>query len=126
MRAIQAVGRGGYEALHAVNIPQPHRQAGHALVRVTSARVTPLDRTVTRAERGYASLAEDPGCSVEQNRGRRVIEGRNPEAGGHRLAGVQHSDATATTPLVAPLAAAMPVAMHRSGGPRPFGVHDPA
>jgi len=46
MRVIQAVGRGGYEALHAVNVPQPHRQAGHALVRVTSAGVTPLDRTV--------------------------------------------------------------------------------
>jgi NADPH:quinone reductase-like Zn-dependent oxidoreductase len=43
---MQAVGRGGYEALHAVDIPQPQRQAGHALVRVTSAGVTPLDRTV--------------------------------------------------------------------------------
>jgi NADPH:quinone reductase len=46
MRAIQAVGRGGYEALHAVDIPQPQRQAGQAFVRVTSAGVTPLDRTV--------------------------------------------------------------------------------
>ena len=30
-------------------------------------------------------------------------------AGGHRLAGVQYSDATAPTPLVAPLAVAMAV-----------------
>jgi NADPH2:quinone reductase len=29
-----------------VEIPQPHRRAGHALIRVTSAGVTPLDRTV--------------------------------------------------------------------------------
>ncbi len=46
MRAIQAAERGGYEALRLVDIPQPQRQAGHALVRVTSAGVTPLDRTV--------------------------------------------------------------------------------
>jgi NADPH2:quinone reductase len=46
MRAIQASERGGYEALRLVDIPQPRRQAGHALVRVTSAGVTPLDRTV--------------------------------------------------------------------------------
>jgi NADPH2:quinone reductase len=46
MRAIQAAERGGYEALRPVDIPQPQRQAGHALVRVTSAGVTPLDRTV--------------------------------------------------------------------------------
>ena len=46
MRAIQAVKRGGYEALRLVDIPQPQPQGGHALVRVTSAGVTPLDRTV--------------------------------------------------------------------------------
>jgi NADPH2:quinone reductase len=46
MRAIQAAERGGYEALRPIDIPQPQRQAGHALVRVTSAGVTPLDRTV--------------------------------------------------------------------------------
>ena len=46
MRAIQATERGGYEALRLVDIPQPQRHAGHALVRVTSAGVTPLDRTV--------------------------------------------------------------------------------
>ncbi|HEX4864173.1 MAG TPA: zinc-binding alcohol dehydrogenase family protein, partial [Acidimicrobiales bacterium] len=36
----------GYEALRVVDIRQPQRQAGHALVRVTSAGVTPLDHTV--------------------------------------------------------------------------------
>jgi len=46
MKAIQAAERGGYEALRLVDIPQPRPQAGHALVRVTSAGVTPLDRTV--------------------------------------------------------------------------------
>ena len=46
MRAIQAVERGDYEALRLVDIPEPQGQAGHALVRVTSAGVTPLDRTV--------------------------------------------------------------------------------
>ena len=46
MKAIQAAERGGYEALRLVDIPQPQRLAGHALVRVTSAGVTPLDRTV--------------------------------------------------------------------------------
>ena len=43
MKAIQAAERGGYEALRLVDIPQPQPQA---LVRVTSAGVTPLDRTV--------------------------------------------------------------------------------
>src|SRR6476660_3858821 len=46
MRAIQAAARGGYEALRLVDIPEPQPRAGHALVRVTSAGVTPLDRTV--------------------------------------------------------------------------------
>src|SRR5579864_4829509 len=46
MRAMQAAEGGGYEALRLVDIPQPPPQAGHALVRVTSAGVTPLDRTV--------------------------------------------------------------------------------
>jgi NADPH2:quinone reductase len=46
MRAIQAAERGGYDALRPVDIPQPQHQAGHALVRVTSAGVTPLDHTV--------------------------------------------------------------------------------
>jgi NADPH:quinone reductase-like Zn-dependent oxidoreductase len=46
MKAIQATERGGYEALRLVDIPQPQPQAGQALVRVTSAGVTPLDRTV--------------------------------------------------------------------------------
>jgi NADPH:quinone reductase len=46
MRAIQFVQRGGYEALRPVDLPQPQPQAGHALLWVTSAGVTPLDRTV--------------------------------------------------------------------------------
>jgi NADPH:quinone reductase len=46
MKAIQAADRGGYEALRLVDIPEPQPRAGQALVRVTSAGVTPLDRTV--------------------------------------------------------------------------------
>ena len=46
MRAIQAAERGGYEALRLVDIPEPQPRAGHALARVTSAGVTPLDRSV--------------------------------------------------------------------------------
>jgi NADPH2:quinone reductase len=46
MKAIQAADRGGYDALRLVDIPRPQSRAGQALVRVTSAGVTPLDRTV--------------------------------------------------------------------------------
>jgi NADPH:quinone reductase len=46
MKAIQAAERGDYEALHLVELPGPQPQVGQALVRVTSAGVTPLDRTV--------------------------------------------------------------------------------
>jgi NADPH:quinone reductase-like Zn-dependent oxidoreductase len=46
MKAIQAAHRGGYDALRLVEIPRPESRAGQALVRVTSAGVTPLDRTV--------------------------------------------------------------------------------
>ena len=46
MKAIQAADRGGYEALRLVTIARPRPRAGQALVRVTSAGVTPLDRTV--------------------------------------------------------------------------------
>ena len=46
MKAIQAAERGGYEELRLVDIPEPQPRAGQALVRVTSAGVTPLDRTV--------------------------------------------------------------------------------
>ena len=46
MKAIQAAERGGYKALRLVEIPEPQPRAGQALVRVTSAGVTPLDRTV--------------------------------------------------------------------------------
>jgi NADPH:quinone reductase-like Zn-dependent oxidoreductase len=46
MKAIEAAERGGYEVLRLVDIPEPQPRAGQALVRVTSAGVTPLDRTV--------------------------------------------------------------------------------
>jgi NADPH2:quinone reductase len=46
MKAIQAAHRGGYDMLRLVDIPQPQPRPGQALVRVTSAGVTPLDRTV--------------------------------------------------------------------------------
>jgi NADPH2:quinone reductase len=46
MKAIQAAERGGYEALRLVDMPEPRPRAGEVLVRVTSAGVTPLDRTV--------------------------------------------------------------------------------
>jgi len=46
MKAIQAANRGGYDALRLVEIPRPQSRAGQTLVRVTSAGVTPLDRTV--------------------------------------------------------------------------------
>src|SRR5260370_16389321 len=46
MKAIQGADRGGYEALRLVDIPPTQPRAGQALVRVTSAGVTPLDRTV--------------------------------------------------------------------------------
>jgi hypothetical protein len=45
MKAIQAAVSGD-GALHFVDIPDPQPQAGQALVRVTSAGVTPLDRFV--------------------------------------------------------------------------------
>src|SRR5690349_6669800 len=46
MKAIQAAYHGSYDALRLVDIPRPQPRAGQALVRVTSAGVTPLDRTV--------------------------------------------------------------------------------
>jgi NADPH:quinone reductase len=46
MKAIQEADRGGYDALRLIDIPQPRPRAGQALVRVTSAGVTPLDYTI--------------------------------------------------------------------------------
>jgi NADPH:quinone reductase-like Zn-dependent oxidoreductase len=46
VKAIQAARNGDYKALHFVDLPNPQLQAGQALVRVTSAGVTPLDHTV--------------------------------------------------------------------------------
>ena len=62
MKAIQAAGRGGYVALRLVDIPRPRPRAGQVLVRVTSAGVTPLDRTVLAGLHPRASvLALVPG-----------------------------------------------------------------
>ena len=46
MKAIQAVDHGSYEALRLVDIPRPQPRSGQALIRITSAGVTPLDRYV--------------------------------------------------------------------------------
>jgi NADPH:quinone reductase-like Zn-dependent oxidoreductase len=46
MKAIQTTEGGDYGALHFVDLRNPQPQVGHALVRVTTAGVTPLDRTV--------------------------------------------------------------------------------
>ena len=46
MKAIQAVDHGSYEALRLVDIGRPRPRNGQALVRITSAGVTPLDRYV--------------------------------------------------------------------------------
>jgi threonine dehydrogenase-like Zn-dependent dehydrogenase len=46
MKAIQAASRGGCDALRLVDISQPQPRAGQALLRVTTAGVTPLDYTV--------------------------------------------------------------------------------
>jgi NADPH:quinone reductase-like Zn-dependent oxidoreductase len=45
MKAMQAAGR-RLQAWRLVDVPRPQPQAGQVLVRVTSAGVTPLDRTV--------------------------------------------------------------------------------
>jgi NADPH2:quinone reductase len=46
VKAAQTTQHGGYEALRLVDIPRPRPRSGQALVRVTSAGVTPLDRYV--------------------------------------------------------------------------------
>ncbi|MGD1049625.1 MAG: zinc-binding alcohol dehydrogenase family protein [Solirubrobacteraceae bacterium] len=46
MQAVQAVEHGAYDALRLVDIPQPRPSDGQALIQVTAAGVTPLDRTV--------------------------------------------------------------------------------
>jgi NADPH2:quinone reductase len=46
MQAVQAVDHGAYEALRLVDIPEPRPSGGQALIRVTAAGVTPLDRAV--------------------------------------------------------------------------------
>jgi NADPH2:quinone reductase len=66
---MQAAERGGCAALRLVDLPQPQRQPGHALVRVTSAGVTPLDRTVLA---GLLSSAKEPPL-VPGNEGAGVV-----------------------------------------------------
>jgi NADPH2:quinone reductase len=46
MKAVQAIAHGGYEALRVVELPDPDPADGQALVRMTAAGVTPLDRAV--------------------------------------------------------------------------------
>jgi NADPH:quinone reductase len=46
MKAIQAAANGDYDALQLVDLPDPHADGHHALVRVTAAGVTPLDHFV--------------------------------------------------------------------------------
>lgn len=48
MKAIQAATNGDYGNLHLVDLPDPQAKAGQAVVRVTSAGVTPLDHFVLR------------------------------------------------------------------------------
>jgi NADPH2:quinone reductase len=84
MKAVQAVAHGGYEALRLVDIPEPRPSDGQALVRVTAAGVTPLDRTVLAGDmptakapplvlgnEGAGVLVEDP--SGRFARGARVL-----------------------------------------------------
>ena len=82
MKAIQAAYRGGYDALRLVDIPRPQPRAGQALVRVTSAGVTPLDqpswRACTRCGRKLPLVPGNEGAGI-------VIEdpsGRFPAGGG--------------------------------------------
>jgi NADPH2:quinone reductase len=76
MKAIQAADRGGYDALRLVDIPQPRPRARQALVRVTSAGVTPLDRTVLAGLHPWAAAPplvpgnEGAGVVIEDPSGR--------------------------------------------------------
>jgi NADPH2:quinone reductase len=76
MKAVQAAYRGGYDALRLVGIPRPQSRAGRALVRVTSAGVTPLDRTVlaglhpTARKRPLVPGNEGAGVVIEDPSGR--------------------------------------------------------
>jgi NADPH2:quinone reductase len=79
MRAIQAAKRGGYDALHVVDIPPPRPEAGQALVRVTSAGVTPLDHTVLAGLHPRATAAplvpgnEGAGVVIQDPSGRFAV-----------------------------------------------------
>jgi NADPH2:quinone reductase len=46
MRAMRAEGFSGYEDLKLVDIPKPAVSDGQVLVRITAARVTPLEHTI--------------------------------------------------------------------------------
>src|SRR6185437_11166403 len=76
MKAIQGASRGGYDALRLVDIPPPQPRDGQALVHVTSAGVTPLDRTVLAALHPRAAAPplvpgnEGAGVVIEDSSGR--------------------------------------------------------
>jgi NADPH2:quinone reductase len=76
MHAIQAIDHGGYDALRLVDVPPPKLGPGQALVRVTSAGVTPLDYTVLAGELPSARQPplvlgnEGAGIVVEEPAGR--------------------------------------------------------
>src|SRR5271154_6360710 len=69
MKAMQAADRGSYDALRLARRSPLEPQAGYALVRVTSARVTPLDRTVLA---GWHPSAKKPPL-VPGNEGAGVV-----------------------------------------------------
>jgi NADPH:quinone reductase-like Zn-dependent oxidoreductase len=70
MQAIQATEHGSYEALRLVDIPRPALRRGQALIRITSAGVTPLDRNVLA---GVLPRAKPPPV-VLGNEGAGVVE----------------------------------------------------
>ena len=91
MKAIQAGYHGSYDALRLVDIPRPQPRAGQALVRVTSAGVTPLDRTVLAGLHPRAAAPplvpgnEGAGIVIEDPSGRFSAGERVLCVGGQRL-----------------------------------------
>src|SRR5271169_7167106 len=90
MKAIQAADRGGYDALRLVDIPRPQSRAGQALVRVTAAGATPLDRTVlaglhpTARKLPLVPGNEGAGVVIEDPSGRFPARSRPPATGPSR------------------------------------------
>src|SRR5271170_8525605 len=69
MKAMQAAANGDYETLQLVDLPDPEARADQAVVRVTSAGVTPLDHFVLT---GSLPSAKKP-PPVLGNEGRGVV-----------------------------------------------------